>query len=147
MSGGQALASQVTIRGNGAAGVRLDIGSFLYAIGTAVQSDAFNGIRVTDHSTLRSVDNTITANGGNGVRLEGGSEARFEVNVTGNVITGNATHGVNIGDLSFANFGIGNTIKANSAQPDVACNPQFSAERGALPTSNIGGGTTNCVEP
>jgi hypothetical protein len=146
--GGEVFTSQVTIRGSGAAGVRLIDASFLIAAGTVVQNSGGNGIRLTDHSTLRSDDNTITGNGANGISVEGGSEARFVVDVTGTVVTGNAGHGVSVNDLSFASFeSPGNDISGNTTQPDVACNPQFSAERGALPTSNIGGGTTNCTEP
>jgi hypothetical protein len=145
---GEALTDGDTIRSNGAAGVRLEDGSFLFAVSSTVQGNGGNGIRLTDHSTLRSRDNTITANGANGVSLEGGSEARFGVDVTGNVVTGNAGHGVSVNDLSFANFeSPGNSVSGNTTQPDVVCNPQFSGERGALPTSNIGGGTTNCTEP
>ena len=148
---GEALTLQVTIRGNGADGsaaVRVADGSFLFAALTTVQSNGGTGIRLTDRSTMRSEDSTITGNGGAGVSLEGGSEGRFLVDVTGNVITGNGGHGVRIADLSFANFeSPGNNISGNTTQPDVICTPQFSAERGALPSSNIGGGTTNCVEP
>jgi parallel beta helix pectate lyase-like protein len=148
LQAGEAYTVGVTIRGNGttvAAGVRVSDGSFLHAVNTTVQSNGLNGIRVTDHSALRSASNTITGNGGNGISLESGSEARF---LGDDVITGNSGHGVQIADLSFADFETsGNNITANSAQPDVACLPQFSAERGALPTRNIGGGTTNCIEP
>jgi len=48
-------------------------------------------------------------------------------------------------DLSFAFFSSGNSITGNLGGTDVLCSPQFSATRGAL--TNIGGGTTNCVEP
>jgi hypothetical protein len=123
-------------------------GGFLFAVATTVQNNGGAGIRVADHSTLRSQDNTITGNGGSGIRLDGGSEVRFFVDVTGTVLTGNGGNGVTIDDLSFADFQTpGNNVSGNFTQPDVVCNPQFSAERGALPSSNIGGGTTNCVEP
>ena len=80
--------------------------------------------------------------------LDAGSEVRFLVDTTGTLITRNGGNGVMINDLSFASFeGPGNNISGNTTQPDVVCNPQFSAERRALPTSNIGGGTTNCTEP
>jgi hypothetical protein len=51
---------------------------------------------------------------------------------------------VQIQDLSMATFS-GATVTGNGGGTDVVCIPQFSATRGAL--SDIGGGTTNCVEP
>lgn len=144
---GQVLMFGDKIQGSGAEGVRLEDGSYLLTISTTVQNNGGSGIRLIDHATLRSQDSTITRNGGSGVSLEGASAARF-AGPTGNVITGNSGNGVSINDLSFANFERrNNNVSGNTTQPDVACNPQFSAERGALPSSNIGGGTTNCVEP
>jgi hypothetical protein len=67
-----------------------------------------------------------------------GSFARF----TFSSITGNAGKGVVYSDLSMGDFGA-TTVSGNTGQPDVVCNPQFSATRG---TGTIGG-TTNCVEP
>ncbi len=66
---------------------------------------------------------------------------------TGNVVTGDGGSGVDINDLSFASFeNPGNNITGNLAQPDRRLlQPQFSATKGVL--TNIGGGTTNCVEP
>ena len=61
-------------------------------------------------------------------------------------ITGNGGAGVRLGDLSFSFFDAGN-VTGNLGGTDVVCGPQFSATRGALPASNIGGGTTNCSEP
>jgi parallel beta-helix repeat protein len=145
--GGQAHAVQETIQNNGASGIRVTESSYLSAVGNTIRNNGFFGIRVTDHSSALISDSSITANVASGVGLESGSEGDFSSFVTGNTITGNAGNGVSINDLSFANFVFGNNISGNTTQPDVACKPQFSAERGALPTSNIGGGTTNCVEP
>jgi hypothetical protein len=77
--------------------------------------------------------------------LENASIANFDAIATGELVTGNAGNGVNINDLSFASFGTGDNVSGNSGQPDVMCNPQFSATRRAL--TGIGSGTTNCVEP
>jgi hypothetical protein len=68
---------------------------------------------------------------------------------SGDTITANAGGGVVVGDLSFASFlpNVGNTITGNvhtRGMRDVLCLPKFSVARGAL--TNIGGGTTNCVE-
>jgi hypothetical protein len=67
----------------------------------------------------------------------------------GNLITGNRDYGIFLFDLSFATFDPGNNITGNNTNAgnalDVACFRQYTATRGAL--ANIGGGTTNCVEP
>jgi len=52
---------------------------------------------------------------------------------------------VSVGDLSFGFFEQGNTITGNLGGTDVLSTSQFPATRGAL--TNIGGGTTNCIEP
>jgi hypothetical protein len=66
----------------------------------------------------------------------------------GNTITGNRAFGVYLFDLSFANFDPDNNVTGNNTGGnalDVGCFSQYTATRGAL--TNIGGGTTNCVEP
>jgi hypothetical protein len=57
---------------------------------------------------------------------------------------GNGSNGVVVRDLSFAKFSTSN-VTGNLSGTDVNCKPQFPATRGAL--TDIGGGTTNCVEP
>jgi len=74
------------------------------------------------------------------VDSQGGSEAEFDET---NVI-GNGSNGVVVRDLSFAKFSTSN-VTSNLGGTDVNCKPQFPATRGAL--TDIGGGTTNCVEP
>jgi Right handed beta helix region len=136
-----------TIQGNGTSGgevgIRVIEGSFLHADGTTVRGNGGDGIGLAIGSTMRGENNTITGNGRAGVAVSGGSTARL---ITGNVVTGNAGNGVSLSDLSFALFELrDNNISANTTQPDVVCNPQFSATRGTK--TNIGGGTTNCIEP
>jgi hypothetical protein len=118
----------------------LDLGG-----GSVVWGNAGAGIQV-DQGSLRLFGVTISGNGGFGVVLDAG--ARLNV-VRGTTITGNGEAGVGLGDLSFARFQANgaqpNSVTGNGAPFDVACRPQFSATRGAL--ANIGGGTTNCVEP
>jgi hypothetical protein len=118
----------------------LDLGG-----GSVVRGNAGAGIQV-DQGSLRLFGVTISGNGGFGVVLDAG--ARLNV-VRGTTITGNGEAGVGLGDLSFARFQANgaqpNAVTGNGAPFDVACRPQFSATRGAL--TNIGGGTTNCVEP
>ncbi|HEY0723030.1 MAG TPA: hypothetical protein VGD41_03355, partial [Pyrinomonadaceae bacterium] len=58
-------------------------------------------------------------------------------------ITNNGQVGVLIDDLSMVTFS-GDAVTGSGGGTDVVCNPQFSATRG---TADIGGGTTNCVEP
>ena len=72
--------------------------------------------------------------------MQSGSEAGFEETS----VTGNGDSGVVVRDLSFAGFSASN-VTGNLSGTDVICQPQFPATRGAL--TDIGGGTTNCVEP
>jgi hypothetical protein len=98
------------------------------------------GVRLAFHSTLELVSGSISHNGSVGATVSEGSAARFG----GTTISANAGPGVQIQDLSMATFS-GATVTGNGGGTDVVCIPQFSATRGAL--SDIGGGTTNCVEP
>jgi hypothetical protein len=147
-NGSVVLAASVTLQGNGGSGVILLAGGYLTSLNVTSQNNGAFGIRVTQHSTLRSIDSTLTGNAG-GVSIESSSEAFFDSITTGNLINANFGPGVGLSDLSFANFTESITITGNNlGNPggvDVFCGPQFSATRGAL--TNIGGGTTNCIEP
>lgn len=143
VNGAKALVIGTTIQGNAAAGVAVVSGSNLTMQNSIVQNNAGFGVRALLGSAVRLYDNTISGNGGSGVSLEAQSNGSLEQSNTGNVITGNAGSGVALQDLSFARFAGVNNISGNLGQPDVACNPQFSATRGA----DTVGGTTNCVEP
>jgi len=149
VNGSLALISGVTIQANGAPGAVVGVGSQIIAVNLTSRNNGGAGIRITNHSTLRLIDSTLSANGGAGIRLDSSSEAFFDINTTGNTITGNGANGVALFDLSFALFGGSDNITGNNlGNPggfDVSCGPQFSATRGAL--TSIGGGTTNCVEP
>ncbi|HLJ29574.1 MAG TPA: right-handed parallel beta-helix repeat-containing protein [Candidatus Angelobacter sp.] len=140
---GTAVVPGVTIQGNADAGAEALDGSFLYAFQSTFQNNAF-GIRA-ENSALRIELSTISGNTLDGVQLQEESTARLVVLLGPNTITGNGFQGVSVNDLSFAAFDPGNSITGNLMPPDVVCNPQFSATRGA--NTNIGGGTTNCVEP
>jgi len=118
-------------------------GSSLFALQDTIQNNARFGIWVLKGAAVQAADLTITGNNSDGVSLSQASSAAIAQNVTGTVITGNGGHGVSIGDLSFAEFDGTNNVSGNLTQPDVACNPQYSATRGA----GTVGGTTNCVEP
>ena len=149
LSGGIALAIGVTAQGNGQIGALANIGSNLTTLNLISRNNAAAGMRIANHSTLRLIDSTVTGNAGQGVTVDFSSEARFDTNTTGNVITGNGFAGVRLGDLSFVFFTGADNITGNQlSNPggfDVVCGLQFSATRGAL--TSIGGGTTNCVEP
>ena len=132
-----------TVGGNGDVGILVAFGSSLTAYVDTIQNNASFGIRVIQRSALQAVDLTITGNGGDGVRVAQAATASFGQSTTGNVITGNGGSGVFLRDLSFAEFDDANNVSGNLTQPDVACNPQYSATRG----SGTVGGTTNCLEP
>ncbi len=130
-----------TIQGNTFAGMSVGAAQ-LYCYYSTIQNNGNAGVVGQQGAGVRIESCTITGNASDGVQLEGSAEGRF---AGSNVITGNGGDGVNVGDLSFAFFEPGNNITGNSSGTDVACNPQFSATRGAL--TDIGGGTTNCTEP
>lgn len=149
----------VTVQGNQGPGAHVGLGSSLRlvrdqitGVGSVVQNNLAAGIEVTNNSTTNFESATIRGNGGAGVKLSSSSVAQFGSveGGSGDTITGNADAGVDVGDLSFASFlpNVGNNITGNllaNSTKDVFCRPQFSATRGAL--TNIGGGTTNCLEP
>jgi hypothetical protein len=120
-----ALADRVTVQSNAGSGIFLSAGAVLQLNNSAVQNNAGNGIEVRSHATLEL----------------------GHVGVQGSSITANQGAGMLVMDLSFARFspGVSNIVKNNLGGTDVLCSPQFPATRGAL--TNIGGGTTNCVEP
>jgi hypothetical protein len=70
---------------------------------------------------------------------------RFDSYSGAATVSANRGSGVLVKDLSFAFFGLGGNVTGNLGGTDVVCSPQFPGTRGAL--KNIGGGTTNCVEP
>jgi hypothetical protein len=133
----------VTLQGNPNAGADVHDGSFLYSFGATVQNNGF-GLRA-EESTLRIEVTTISNNSLDGVQLQEESNAWFSTVSGPNMITASGFQDVSVNDLSFAVFDPGNVIIGSLQPPDVVCNPQFSATRGA--TTNLGGGTTNCVEP
>ncbi len=144
INGGQADADSITVQGNGD-GIVLNTRGTLVLSNSTVQGNQNRGILATTGSTIRLLASTVTANSGDGVRVQQSSQARFDSFAGPNSITNNGGAGVNLGDLSFAFFDVSGVVTGNAGGTDVVCNPQFSATRGAL--TNLGGGTTNCVEP
>jgi hypothetical protein len=115
-------------------------GSFA-AFGTTIQNNGGDGIESIEGASLVVGGSTITGNL-HGATILGKSDAWF---APSNVITGNVVDGVVVRDVSFALFEPSSTITGNGSGVDVSCQRQYPATRGAL--TNIGGGTTNCVEP
>jgi hypothetical protein len=141
VDGSSVFTNSNTVSGNGAAGMVVSFGSNLTAGADTIQNNAI-GIQIGQGS-LRASDLIITGNDSDGVLLMKASAATFFQVNTGNAITGNGGNGVSVNDLSFAEFDGTNDVSGNLTQPDVACNPQYSATRGA----GTVGGTTNCAEP
>jgi hypothetical protein len=139
--------SGVTVQGNQSLGVRVAAHSTLVAHNTTAQSNADSGMSAVDNSTIILFGGTIRNNAGDGVSVSAASLVRFSV-FASSIVTNNFRSGVDIADLSFGRFTPGGeTISGNNLGGgafDVTCHPQFSATRGV---ANIGGGSTNCVEP
>lgn len=141
-------ADGVTIQRNAGAGINGVSGSLLITNST-VQNNAGNGISVLQNAIAALNHTTVTGNGGHGISVVANSalQVGFFGTPVGSSITANQGAGVFVRDLSFVRFtlGVPNVVKNNLGAADVMCSPQFPATRGAL--TNIGGGTTNCVEP
>jgi hypothetical protein len=146
--GSVASSTSDIFRGNADGGVVANSGAYFVASTSMIQnngSDGSSGITVGNHSSVRLISCSVTGNTADGVSLRSSSEAEFDAFSGPSTVTGNGGSGVSLRDLSFATLLPGNNITGNLGGTDVLCNPQFSATRGAL--TNIGGGTTNCVEP
>jgi len=114
---------------------------------TTITNNANNGVLARDHATVRLSVANINGNNNNGVMLLEDAVLRLDfVAPAVNSITNNGNSGVHVGDQSFAFFpGSSAVVTGNLSGIDVVCSGQFPATRGAL--TNLGGGTTNCVEP
>jgi hypothetical protein len=144
---GFVLANGLTTQRNGQ-GANVG-GGFLQINNGTVQNNLGAGIVVRLNGTVNMFTSNVTGNGGNGINVFGHSTLQLGSGggAIGSSITNNSGAGVVVKDLSFANFpdGVSNIVKSNLGGADVICSPQFPATRGAL--ANIGGGSTNCVEP
>lgn len=143
-AGSVVAAFDVKIQNCGSGATAIDGGNLTVTTtnGSSFINNAGDGIQGLAHSTLRINDGAVVqGNAGHGIRVESASEAEL-----GSVsITSNGGDGISIGDLSFVWFRSATNVTGNQSGMDVDCRPQFSATRGAV--GNIGGGTTNCVEP
>jgi hypothetical protein len=111
--------------------------SFVF-VGAVVENNSFVGAMVLDHSALE-FSGSISGTAGTGADVQDDSFAAFSFAT----VRGNAGSGVILRNLSMGLFN-GATITGNLGG-DVLCQPQYPVTRGAL--TQIGGGTTNCVEP
>jgi hypothetical protein len=127
----------ITVRSNGQ-GMHIARQAYVFVLAT-VENNSQQGVVMRFHSTL-DLTGSISHNGDVGAVILESSAARF----TSSTLTNNGGPGVLVGDLSMVTFGT-DTVTGNGGGTDVVCSPQFSATRGAL--TDIGGGTTNCVEP
>jgi hypothetical protein len=143
INGSNGLASGVTIQNNDT-GVTVRFQAFLVTDATITNNGS--GFYVTTNGTVHCNGCRITGNGvlggALGVLLRRNSSAMFE---NGYAITGNAGGGVLLSESSSAFFQAGGTVTGNTGGLDVLCGSSYTTGRGA--TTNIGGGTTNCVEP
>jgi hypothetical protein len=148
---GFVLAIGVTAKGNGQ-GANV-AGGFLQINNSTVQNNVGTGIVVRLNGTVNMFTSTVTGNLGNGINVIGHSTLQLGFGRNGNggpgsSVTNNSGAGILVKDLSFANFpdGVTNVVTGNGGPKDVICRPQYPGTRGANVT-NLGGGTTDCVEP
>jgi hypothetical protein len=141
-----------TVRNNAGNGALLANGGLLrltnISTTTTITGNGNNGVLARDHGTVRLQVANITGNGNDGVTLLEDAVLRMDFAApTVNSISNNGNSGVHVGDQSFAFFpGDGSAVvSGNLSGLDVVCSGQFPATRGAL--TNLGGGTTNCIEP
>jgi hypothetical protein len=144
---GSSLTSLGDTIANNNIGVLVQFGAYFETETSTIRDNASFGVEALMNSTMRIISARITGNASDGVHIEQSSSARIGLTAgtPPNAIQNNGGSGIFVGDLSFARFTPENKISGNVTQPDVSCGPQFSATRGAL--VNIGGGSTNCVEP
>ena len=108
-----------------------------------VTANVGTGIFATHNSTLNCIGCNVTGNGTLGIILRRNSTARFSGSP---VITGNTGGGVLLSEESSALFaGSPANVTGNTGGLDVAC--AASSTTAKFATTNIGGGSTNCVEP
>ena len=139
-NGGGVWAIGVLIRQN-QQGVNL-VSQGLLQTNATITANVGTGIFATHNSTLNCNGCNVTGNGILGIILRRNSTARF---AGAPVITGNTGGGVLLSEESSAYFAGPANVTGNTGGRDVACGA--SATTAKFATANIGGGSTNCVEP
>jgi hypothetical protein len=139
-NGSSGQASGVTIQNNPGNGIELRAQAFLDTNATVTGNGG--GVFISHAGTFNCAGCNITGNSGIGVILRRDSTGRFS---GGYAITGNIGGGVLLTEESSAYFPPAGTVTGNTGGMDVFCGSSFTTAKFA--TLNIGGGTTNCVEP
>ena len=140
INGATAKATNVTIQNN-ANGIEIRTQSFVNTTATITANTA-GGAFVHESGTLSCPGCQITGNGGIGVILRRNSSGRL---YNSYAVTGNTGGGILLTEESSAYFPQPGTVTGNTGGMDVYCGASYTTAKGA--TINIGGGTTNCVEP
>lgn len=141
INGASAKATNVIMQNNSANGIEIRTQSFVNTTAT-ITANTSGGVFVHESGTLSCQGCQITGNGGIGLILRRDSSARL---YNGFAITGNTGGGVLLTEESSAYFPSVGTVTGNTGGIDVFCGSSFTTAKFA--TTNIGGGTTNCVEP
>jgi hypothetical protein len=142
LDGSSAQVTGVMIVNNPGSGIQVLGHSFIITNSTMANNGG-SGIFVTHNGTLRCTGCQITGNAILGVIIRRDSSARFSGPF---VVTGNTGGGILLTESSSAYFAGGaGTVTGNPGGLDVFCGSSFTTAKQA--TFNIGGGTTNCVEP
>jgi hypothetical protein len=139
INGASGRATNVTIQNN-SIGIEIRTHSFVNTTATITANSA-GGVFVHESGTLNCPGCQITGNGNIGVILKRDSSARL---YGAYAVTGNTGGGVQLNEESSVYFAPG-TVTGNTGGKDVFCGSSYTTARFA--TTNIGGGTTNCVEP
>ena len=140
-NGSSARATNVAILNN-SNGIEIRTHSFVNTSAT-ITANSSAGVFVHEGGTLGCAGCQITGNVGIGVVLKRNSSARF---FGPYAVTGNPGGGIQLNEESSAYFAPG-TVTGNTGAGimDVYCGTSSTTARFA--TTNISGGTTNCVEP
>jgi hypothetical protein len=141
INGASAKATNVIIQNNSANGIEIR-GQSLVNATTTITANAAGGVFVHESGTLNCQGCQITGNGGIGLILRRDSSARL---FGAYAVTGNTGGGILLTEESSAYFPSVGTVTGNTGGLDVFCGSSFTTAKFA--TTNIGGGTTNCVEP
>jgi hypothetical protein len=140
INGASAKAMNVTIRNN-SNGIEIRAQSFVNTA-AMITANTATGVFVHESGMLSCPGCQITGNGDIGVILRRNASARL---YNGFAITGNTGGGILLTEESSAYFASVGTVTGNTGGTDVTCGSSYTTAKFA--TSNIGGGSTNCVEP
>jgi Right handed beta helix region len=141
INGASAKATNVIIQNNSANGIEIR-GQSLVNTTATITANTASGVFVHESGTLNCQGCQITGNGGIGLILRRDSSARL---FSTYAVTGNTGGGILLTEVSSAYFPSVGTVTGNTGGMDVFCGSSYTTAKFA--TTNIGGGTTNCVEP